>query len=182
VSGGVSPAPGPGATAVISVNGAQKLTLPLDGSGKFSGSVQLDKRLGQSTLQLTNPNRRVTTCGNASTNVVVGNSASQSDVTNVISATVNGVGTPLTASRTVFHAVKVTRFKVTWTDCPPLNKNESLNITLGAGQNPKVGTVDCGVTGPDGFIATCSVTVAVTTSVGTLSDDSTWTFDVDSCD
>jgi len=94
---------------------------------------------------------------------------------------VTGAGTPLSASATVFHAVKVTRYKVTWTDCPPLNKDENPNVIVGAGQSPKVGTVDCGVNDSGGFEATCSVTVAVSTSVGGLSSDATWTFSVSSC-
>src|SRR5207249_1336716 len=95
VGGGVSPVPPPGATAAISVNGVQKLSVALDGAGKFAGSVPLDKRIVLGDVQLTNPSRSVRSCGNASTNVLVGNSKSQADVTNVISVTVTGAGTPL---------------------------------------------------------------------------------------
>ena len=46
------------------------------------------------------------------------------------------------------------RFKVEWLSCPPLNKNEPLSFELGAGQS---------------------------VSVGTVSSNSTWTFDVKPC-
>jgi hypothetical protein len=163
------------------VNGVAKATLPIDGGGNFAGSVSLGKQLTLSDLTLTNPNLRITTCGGKSTNVLVGNGKSAADVTNVITVDIVGASKPLSASATVLHAVKVTRFKVTWADCPPLNKNETLNSTLAAGQSVKAGTVDCGVNDPNGFIAACSVTVNVTTSAGVLSSDATWTFNVSSC-
>ncbi len=181
VAGTVLPAPPAGATASIKVNGAVKATVPVSGTGAFSASVALAKVIALGDLKLTNPNLRVTTCGSRSTNVVVGNTKTGADVTNLITVDVSGAGAPLSGSVTVFHGVRVSRYKVTWTDCPPLNKDQNPGVVIGAGQSANVGTVDCGVTGADGFTATCSVKVDVTTTAGALSANSVWTFAVSSC-
>jgi hypothetical protein len=102
-------------------------------------------------------------------------------VTNVITVNVAGASPPLTASATVFHAVRVTRFRVNWNTCPPLNKDEALDMVLAAGQSVRVGTVDCGTDAPVVPPVNCSVTSSVDTSVGGIDDDATWTFDVPSC-
>ena len=67
---------------------------------------------------------------------------------------------------------------MTWNTCPPLNKNEFVDGVLAAGQFFQVGTVDCGVTDPGGFINSCSVTASVDTSAGTVEDNATWSFNV----
>jgi hypothetical protein len=179
VSGTVSNLPG--AMVEISVNGVRKHLFAVDGGGNFAASAALDKRITLFDLSAPNPNLLVTSCGPQSTDIVVGNGKSLADVTNVITVNVAGASPPLTASGTVFHAVRVTRFRVNWNTCPPLNKDEALDIVLGAGQSMRVGTVDCGTNAPVVPPVSCSVTSSVDTSVGGIDDDATWTFDVPSC-
>jgi len=179
VSGTVAPVP-PGATVAISMNGTPTLSAPVDGAGSFSVSVPLAKKATLLDLTYSNPNLSITTCGPRSTDVTVGNGKSLADVTNLIGVGVPGANPPITASATVYHAVRITGFRVTWTDCPPLNKDESRDVVLTAGQTVTVGTVNCGVRDPGGFSATCSVTASIDTSVGGLDPEAIWSFNVPS--
>ena len=80
----------------------------------------------------------------------------------------------------VFNTVLVDQFRVEWLSCPPINKNEPLSFELGAGQSVSVGTVSCGVQS-GGFCQTCSVRASARTSLGTVSSNSTWAFNVKPC-
>jgi hypothetical protein len=181
VSGTVSPPPAAGGTAEVSVNGGGAVNATIDASGNFTTSVPLTKLLAAADLTLTNPDETVNACGGRAAPVIVGSGKSLADVTNTITVNVVGAQPPLAASATVVHAVRVTAFRVTWNSCPPLNKNEAINLLLTGGQQVQAGTVDCGVTPPGNFTAICSVTASVDTSVVTLADDATWNFDVGAC-
>lgn len=166
----------PGTSVEISVNGTVQATAAVDGSGGFSANVPLEKRYTAADLTLSSPSLHVQTCGAQSVPATLTPSKGQDEVRNVIGAKVVGDdAAPTTVS--VTHGVLVSRFEVTWNTCPPLNKNEGRSVGIGD-VSLEVGTVDCGVQPPGGFTATCSVTTSVDTSVGTLSVESTWSFDV----
>lgn len=168
----------PGDLVDIRVNGASRGTFPVSG-GAFSTSVALDKTVSFNDLALANPSTSVTANGSVNTPVTLSNNKSRNETRNEITAAVVGVPTSLDA-RVVFHTVLVDRFIVDWLSCPPLNKNEPLSFELGGGQSAPVGTVSCGVPS-GGFCQTCSVRASARTSVGTVSSDATWTFDVKPC-
>ena len=170
----------PGMTVAISVNGAQQAVLPVS-NGAFAGSVSLNKTLTVGDLSLNNPSVQVNSQGAVNVPVTLSSGKSSADVTNVITATINGPSASLNVdSVVVYHTVQVTEFVVTWLSCPPLNKDQALSLPLGAGQSVPVGTVDCGVTSGS-FCSTCSVRASVSTSVGSLASTSTWVFNVGNC-
>lgn len=183
VTGKVSPAPSPGQTmtAAISVNGAVKVNgVPVDAAGNFSSAVDLAKTTARNNFLLSTPNLPVNSCGPKAQAIFALNTSSVADVTNVIGVTVTGGSQPATASVTVFHAVLVSTFKVTWTSCDDLPNPGSPGVTLGAGMTAEVGTVLCGCNNaPNGCHASCNVTVSVnTTPLGEVPRAGVWTFNV----
>jgi hypothetical protein len=169
----------PGLSVQVTVNAALAATLPVV-NGSFSGSVPLSKTILVSDLSLNNPSVSVLSQGAANVPVTLSNGKSSADVTNVITASLVGGPAPSVQSATVYHTVQVDRFVVDWLNCPPFNKDESVNQPLGAGQTIQVGTVSCGVTS-GGFCATCSVRASVSTSAGSLASVATWVFNVPPC-
>ena len=179
VTGKVTPAPGKTLNGTITVNGGSAVPVTVDAAGNFAGSVPLAKVVGPSDLGVNNPNLGVTSCGDRSVPVTVQNFKPASEVTNTIAVTVTDGPRQASAAVTVLHAVQLNSFTVTWLSCDPLNKNQALGTVLGAGQTVTVGTVDCGCKGSsNGCQASCEVRAAVGTSVGTVQDNATWTFNV----
>lgn len=169
----------PGDVVEIKVNGASRGTVAVSG-GAFSTGVTLDKTLSLGDLTLSNPSTSVTSNGSVNIPVTLGNSKGRAETRNEITASVVGVPTSLDAV-VVFNTVLVDQFKVEWLTCPPDNKNEPLSFELGAGQSISVGTVSCGIPSGEGFCQTCSVRASARTSLGTVSSDSTWVFNVQPC-
>jgi hypothetical protein len=182
VTGKVTPAPGKTLPGTITVNGASAVPVTVDASGNFSGAVTLDKITSTGVLALNNPSLGITTCGDRSTTVTVTNNATPASVQNTIEVTVTDGARQASAAVVVFHAVRITSFVVNWLSCPPLNKNLAMSSVVNASQTVTAGTVDCGCkNSPGGCHATCTVQASVGTSVGTVQNEATWTFNVASC-
>lgn len=179
VTGKVTPAPGKILNGTITVNGGSAVPVTIDAAGNFAGSASLTKVAATPDIGLTSSDLSVTSCGDRSVPATVRLFRAAEDLTNTIAVTVTDGTRQASAAVTVSFAVQLTNFTVTWAPgCVPLNKNQPLNITLGPNQTVTVGTVDCGCKGSQNCRFSCGVRTTVGTSVGTIQDDSTWTFNV----
>ena len=180
VTGTVAPVPDGGADLLLSMNGGAPTTIRVGGSGQFTATLKLGRVVTQGDLVLFNPDVRVERRGHQEQPVTVEITKPRSDFSNVITATLSGL--PLTtapsATVSVVHAARVNRFVVTWTSCPPLNKNEGRSSELTGGGFLTIGTVECGHIGHDEAHVSCGVTASVQTSVGPVSKPAVWTFDI----